>query len=88
MVGEIFVFVCIDCSINNLLGLLEVDDASEFLGIEGGSSNQASVNFGHGHKLVDTVRGDGSTVLDAGGLGDILVVHLFQDGTQESVCLV
>ena len=71
-----------------LFGLLEVDDASEFLGIEGGTSDQASVDFGHGHELVDTVGSDGSSVLDAGGLGDLIVVHAGQDGSQKGVRLV
>ena len=68
--------------------LLVVDDASELFGIEGSSTDQASVDLGHGHEFVNTVGGDGSTVLDTGGLGDIFVVHFGQDGTQKGVCLV
>jgi hypothetical protein len=68
--------------------VLEVDNASEFLDIEGGTSDQASVDLGHGHELVDTFGCDGSTVLDTGGLGDLFVVHAGQDGTQETVRLV
>ena len=71
-----------------VLVLLEVDDASEFLGVEGGTTDQASVDLGHGHELVDAIGCHGSTVLDAGGLGDVLVVHLGQDGSQEGVRVV
>ena len=76
------------CLSMSLLGLLVVDDASEFFGIEGSSTDQASVDLGHGHEFVNTVGGDGSTVLDTGGLGDFFVVHFGQDGTQKGVCLV
>ena len=68
--------------------MLVVDDASEFLSIEGGTSDQASINLGHGHELVDGIGCDGSSVLDAGCLGDFFVVHAGQDGTQKTVGLV
>ena len=71
-----------------VLVLLEVDDASEFLGVEGGTTDQASVDLGHGHELVDAVGCHGSPVLDAGGLGDLLVVHPCQNGAEEGVRVV
>ena len=72
----------------DLLGGLEVDDASEFLGIKGGSSDQASIDFGHGHELIDTIGCDRTSVLDSGGLGNFIIVNLCQDSSQKGVCVV
>ena len=67
---------------------LEVDDASELFGIEGGTSDKASVDLGHGHEFINTVRCHGSTVLDSGGLCDFVVVHAGQDGSDEGMGVV
>ena len=71
-----------------LFGCFEVDDASELFGIKRSTSDQTSINLRHGHEFVNTIGCDGTSVLDSCRLGDFVVVHASQDGSQKAVGLV
>lgn len=66
----------------------KIADPCELLGIEGGTADEASINLGHAHQAIDGFRGDTSTVLDASGLGHLLVVHASELLSDKSVHLV
>jgi hypothetical protein len=65
-----------------LFASLEVDDSSKLFGVHGGSTDQASINIGLCHEGIDSIGGDGSSVLDASSLSDVVVVQFGQDGSK------
>ncbi|EGJ78227.1 putative phosphoglycerate kinase [Streptomyces sp. Tu6071] len=56
--------------------LAETDDLDELVGVERGTADEGAVDVGAGHDLGDVGRLDRAAVLDAHGVGQLLVVQL------------
>ena len=67
-----------------LLGL-EVDDASKLGAVKGCTTNKATINVGHGHQLINGLRGDTSSVKDPHVIRSFLVIHVSNDRTARGV---
>ena len=65
-----------------------VDDAPERLSDQAGPSDQAAIDLWLRHELVDGIGSHRTSVLDANGLGHLLVVKTRQDRAEEGVDLV
>mmetsp|Transcript_4141 Transcript_4141/g.4812 ORF Transcript_4141/g.4812 Transcript_4141/m.4812 type:complete len:286 (+) Transcript_4141:207-1064(+) len=65
-----------------------IDDAPELLSDQTGPSDQAAIDLWLRHELVDGIGCHRTSVLDANGLGHLLVIKTRQDRAEELVDLV